>query len=191
MLLHVHVQPQHVTLQYQISNVGREPLFVLNQIFDWYNILQSEAHAPMENHNASPTSALAYVASVVPNEVLIYVMDVPLPMGISAFAPRVALATRLAPNETTTATLRLPLPLDEWNSYMSPKPSPTTLVHASVVRMRVSAVTESAISYAREHPSFRGMWQVTGHPHEIHEATATLNAALQVRRRTDSIDRPR
>lgn len=190
MLLHAHVQPQQFTLQYQVTNTLSEPLFLNNQVFDWYDILKNPAHAPMQNRNASPTTSLAYVALARPDEVSFYTGDVPMPFGILAAAPRVPLSTRLAPGESTTVTIRLALPLDEWHPYEPPNPARSNLIEVSTVRVCIEAIRQSATRYADKHPSFSGVWRVGGYPPELIEARASLNAPLPVRMRTDPVYRP-
>jgi hypothetical protein len=191
MRLHTSVQPSHLTVQYQHTHEGDGPLYLYNHLFDWFGILSGDlTKGAALNPTLPPTSALAAVYAHGPDGVLLEQgMPAPTRPGISAFAPRIPLCQRLLPGETSTVTLRLPLPLDEWHPNDAPTParSHAGLVHT--LTMKVVVAEERHATLVREHPTYRGLYNVSAHPRGELRAAVALDAPVTLRRRTDPIYR--
>jgi hypothetical protein len=187
MQLHASVQPAHLTVQYQHTHEGDGAIYLYNHLFDWFGVLAGDlmkgaAFVP----NQKPTSALAAVFAHGPDGVLLEQgLPPPLPPGINAFAPRVPLCQRLMPGETATVTMRLPLPLDEWHPNEPPTPARAWPGPVSTLTMKVVYAEERHASLVREHPTFRGLYNVTAHPLGELRTAVALAAPISLRRRTD------
>ncbi len=187
MLLHTSVQPGHLTVQYQHTNAGDGPVFLFNHLFDWFGVLSGDlTKGAAFDPRLPPTSALAAVFAHGPDGVLLEQgMPAPTPPGISAFAPRIPLCQRLAPGETTTVTMRLPLPLDEWHPTEPPTPARAVEVLVRTLTMKVACVPASRATFAQEHPTWRGLYRADGFPLDEVRASVHLDAPVVLRRRTD------
>lgn len=191
MQLFASVQPTHLTVQYQYTHQGPGAVYLYNHLFDWFGILAGElTRGAAFDRNAPPTSALAAVfAAGVDGVLLEQGLPRPLPPGISAAAPRMPLCQRLVTGESCTVTMRLPLPLDEWHPTEPPDPARAHPTQVHSLTMRVVYAEERYASLVREHPTFRGLYNVTAHPLGALQATVALDAPLVLRRRTDPMDR--
>lgn len=191
MQLFASVQPSHLTVQYQHAHQGPKTIYLYNHLFDWFGILSGDvAKGALHNNSLPPTSALAAVFAHGNGAVLLEQgMPAPTPPGISAFAPRIPLCQRLRPGETATVTIRLPLPLEEWHPNVPPKPERSWPMQVHSLTMKVVYVEENRPGDASEHPTYRGLYQVSGYPlHEL-RATVTLDAPITLRVRQDPIYR--
>ncbi len=187
MQLHTSVQPSHLTVQYQHTHTGEGPIYLFNHLFDWFGILAAElTKGAAFNPNLPPTSALAAIfASGTDGVLLEQGMPAPSPPGISAFAPRIPLCQKLMPGETATVTMRLPLPLDEWHPGEPPTPARAWPMQVRTLAMKVLCIAERDARLVREHPTWRGLFNVNGAPLSELRATVALEAPVTLRVRQD------
>jgi hypothetical protein len=64
------------------------------------------------------------------------------------------------------------------------------MVMVSTLRVSIRAVRHSVCTHVQAHPTFRGVWRVTGYPEDELTARVVANAPIPVRRRSDPIYRP-
>jgi|SRR5450432_526679 hypothetical protein len=171
-----------------VPAISSEVVYLKNWLFDWYGLSGDPNLDLQRRKDAPPTQSLAFVCSQGKTLGLLQGNPPPPPLGVSVFAPRVPLATRVSPGDEFRGRIALPVPLPEWTAYQTPKTDNVRPVSVQRIHLRLEYVRQSTCTYAKELPAFRGVWQVSGQIESL-EATTSLDSPVILLERRDAFKR--
>jgi hypothetical protein len=183
MTLEARVEGDRLVLRHAVINAGSEPIYLLNQLGDYYGLTGDPALDLGRNRDADLTPTIAFMNVGSDHDAVFMQGDVALPAGVLPTVPRVALATRLEPGATYRGAIRAPLPLREWHAYAPPSDADAAPVEVWRVVLWLAYRRAADAADAFEHESFPGCWVATGMPTRRVEAAAELTAPCVAWRR--------
>jgi hypothetical protein len=178
-----------LVVEYVVRNDLDQIVYLRNQLSDWYGLTGDPSLDALKNPRAGVTTAIACVERGGPGEARILVGGTPLPPDGEVFAPREPLGTRIEPGRSARATLRLPLPLLEWNAYEPPRREPAEAERIEAIRLRLEYLPAPLALSAQAHLAIRGAFVTRGRAFAYLEASAPLPSPCTLLRRTDAFAR--
>jgi hypothetical protein len=170
---HATLHDDVLVLEYALENTTGQRLFAMNFVPDVHYLVTPDTGPP---YGPMPyTTALAMVSWAGRDIVCLLQGEVAMdvPEGVNVYAPLLPDSTRLDPGETAEVTVRLRLPLVEWDLYHAPRGGrDLRAMTVRTLRFAIDGLFDADKYDPEQETETAGSWSVSGAP--VHRWTVDV-----------------